>query len=126
MKLKKGDMQFINNLSTLHARNSYVDDAEHRLGTRTYVKTNREALTLTWNLCRRHLLRLWIRDPENAWTTPNPMRERWNKIYDSKSSPGPCVFPLEPVTRSVGEQRKEANKANPSKKAQPEWSTLGD
>ena len=30
MKLKKGDMQFINNLSTLHARNSYVDNVEHR------------------------------------------------------------------------------------------------
>jgi hypothetical protein len=30
MALKKGDMQFINNLSMLHARQSYVDDANHR------------------------------------------------------------------------------------------------
>lgn len=64
---------------------------------------------LTRNLSRRHLLRLWIRDPENAWTTPEPMRKRWNKIYDPKSSQGPCVFPLEPVIRSVGEQKKEVS-----------------
>lgn len=30
MKLEKGDMQFINNLSMIHARNSYIDDAENR------------------------------------------------------------------------------------------------
>ncbi|KAJ5948583.1 hypothetical protein N7454_001890 [Penicillium verhagenii] len=30
MKLKTGDMQFINNLSMIHARNSYVDDSENR------------------------------------------------------------------------------------------------
>lgn len=30
MELKKGDMQFINNLSMLHARKSYTDDAEHQ------------------------------------------------------------------------------------------------
>lgn len=30
MKLEKGDMQFVNNLSMIHARNSYVDDAENR------------------------------------------------------------------------------------------------
>ncbi|KAK2754355.1 hypothetical protein FQN54_006999 [Arachnomyces sp. PD_36] len=30
MELKKGDMQFINNLSMLHARASYTDDSEHR------------------------------------------------------------------------------------------------
>lgn len=28
MVLKKGDMQFINNLSILHARRSYLDDAK--------------------------------------------------------------------------------------------------
>lgn len=75
---------------------------------------------LTMNLSRRHLLRLWIRDPENAWTTPEPMRERWNRIYDSKLSQGPRVFPLQPVTRSVGEQRKDVNKESASNKAQPE------
>lgn len=61
---------------------------------------------LTKNLSRRHLLQLWIRDPENAWTTSEPMRERWSRTYDSKSSQGPFVFPLEPIIRSVGEEKK--------------------
>lgn len=30
MKLERGDMQFVNNLSMIHARNSYVDDPENR------------------------------------------------------------------------------------------------
>lgn len=30
MQLKEGDIQFINNLSIVHARNNYVDDAENR------------------------------------------------------------------------------------------------
>lgn len=30
MELKKGDMQFINNLSMIHARNSYVDGPDSR------------------------------------------------------------------------------------------------
>jgi alpha-ketoglutarate-dependent taurine dioxygenase len=30
MKLERGDMQFVNNLSMVHARNSYVDDSENQ------------------------------------------------------------------------------------------------
>lgn len=84
MKLRKGDIQYINNLAVLHARRNYVDDGEHR----------------------RHLLRLWMRDPENAWATPEEMRGRWGRIYGAEASNGPEVFPLEAATRSVGEQGK--------------------
>lgn len=80
MKLRKGDIQFINNLAVLHARRNYVDDSEHR----------------------RHLLRLWMRDPENAWETPEEMKGRWGRIYGVGASNGPPVFPLEAATRSVG------------------------
>lgn len=80
MKLRKGDIQFINNLAVLHARRDYVDDEERR----------------------RHLLRLWMRDPENAWATPEEMRGRWSLIYGEEASNGPQVFPLEAATRSVG------------------------
>ncbi|BCR89146.1 TauD/TfdA family dioxygenase [Aspergillus chevalieri] len=80
MKLRKGDIQFINNLAVLHARRDYVDDEERR----------------------RHLLRLWMRDPENAWATPEEMRGRWSRIYGEEASNGPQVFPLEAATRSVG------------------------
>ncbi|KFY05110.1 hypothetical protein O988_00265 [Pseudogymnoascus sp. VKM F-3808] len=77
--LKKGDMQFINNLSIVHARSSYVDDSTHR----------------------RHLLRLWLWDPENSWEIPDPLRHRWDSLYDPASSHGPQVFPLHPTARSM-------------------------
>ncbi|KAE8422528.1 hypothetical protein BDV36DRAFT_310890 [Aspergillus pseudocaelatus] len=80
MELKKGDMQFINNLSMVHARNSYVDGPDSR----------------------RHLLRLWLRDPQNAWVTPEPMRNRADRIYDEKFRRGPQTFPVDPIPRSVG------------------------
>ncbi|KAJ5637417.1 hypothetical protein N7490_007296 [Penicillium lividum] len=83
MKLEKGDMQFINNLSMIHARNSYVDDAENR----------------------RHLLRLWLRDPQNSWITPDPLRKRSDKIYDERFGQTLQIFPLDPVPRSVGKPK---------------------
>ena len=42
MDLQKGDMQFINNYVILHSRTEYQDDADHR----------------------RHLVRLWLDDPD--------------------------------------------------------------
>ncbi|CAG8090782.1 unnamed protein product [Penicillium olsonii] len=85
MKLEKGDMQFVNNLSMIHARNSYADDSENR----------------------RHLLRLWLRDPQNQWTTPDPLYNRSNRIYDQRLRKGPQIFPLDPIARSVGKAGKE-------------------
>ncbi|KAE8402393.1 hypothetical protein BDV37DRAFT_295394 [Aspergillus pseudonomiae] len=85
MELKKGDMQFINNLSMIHARNSYVDDPENR----------------------RHLLRLWLRDPQNAWVTPEPLRSRADRIYSENHRRGPQIFPVDPIPRSVGKARKD-------------------
>lgn len=49
----EGDMQFINNLGLLHARDAWID----RPGK------------------ARHYLRLGLRDPENAW--PRPEQYRW-------------------------------------------------
>ncbi|KAE8333800.1 hypothetical protein BDV39DRAFT_188167 [Aspergillus sergii] len=80
MELKRGDMQFINNLSMIHARNSYVDGPGSR----------------------RHLLRLWLRDPENAWATPDALRSRADRLYDEKYRCGPQIFPVDAIPRSVG------------------------
>ncbi|GAA5231147.1 hypothetical protein GCM10025794_31360 [Massilia kyonggiensis] len=41
------------------------------------------------------MLRLWLRDPENAWETPEPLRERWDIVYGNVT-PEEQVFPLEP------------------------------
>ncbi|KOC13077.1 hypothetical protein AFLA70_102g003010 [Aspergillus flavus AF70] len=83
MELKRGDMQFINNLSMIHARNSYVDGPGSR----------------------RHLLRLWLRDPENGWATPDALRSRADRLYDEKFRRGPQIFPVDAIPRSVGKVR---------------------
>ncbi|KAI1027121.1 hypothetical protein LB504_007989 [Fusarium proliferatum] len=74
----KGDMQFINNLAVFHARDAFTDSPTQQ----------------------RHLLRLWLRDPENAWETPEPLRERWAELYEGVT-PDAQVFPLEPYIRSA-------------------------
>lgn len=47
---------------------------------------------------RRHLVRLWLRDPEYAWATPEPLKGKWAQLYDGVS-PANQVFPLEPYVR---------------------------
>lgn len=55
---------------------------------------------------RRHLIRLWLRDPENAWQTPAALKERWGRIYDGVT-PENQVFPLEPTIRSASKGNEE-------------------
>ena len=35
-----------------------------------------------WAAYRRHLVRLWLRDPESAWPTLEPLIERWSGLYN--------------------------------------------
>ncbi|KAJ4340585.1 hypothetical protein N0V95_007460 [Ascochyta clinopodiicola] len=68
---KQGDIQFINNLSIMHAREAYQG-------------TNGKAST-------RHLLRMFLRDPENAWNKPI----RFRKDFDNPFMPGrPQELPI--------------------------------
>ncbi|KAL5340173.1 hypothetical protein BJX70DRAFT_407485 [Aspergillus crustosus] len=73
----KGDIQVVNNLSIFHARAGFTDSEEKQ----------------------RHLVRLWLRDPELAWETPEPLQTRWDNLYKDVSAEK-AVFPLEPVVRS--------------------------
>lgn len=50
------------------------------------------------NYSRRHLLRLWLRDPENAWVTPEPLQPRWDAVYKDVTE-DEQTFPLEPALR---------------------------
>jgi hypothetical protein len=61
---EQGDIQFINNLSIMHAREAYQG-------------TNGKAST-------RHLLRMFLRDPENAWEKPSRCRTN----FDDPFTPG--------------------------------------
>ncbi|TEA20261.1 Taurine hydroxylase-like protein SAT17 [Colletotrichum sidae] len=74
----QGDIQYANNLSIFHARGGLVDSDEKQ----------------------RHLVRLWLRDPEHAWKTPEALEDRWARVY-SGVTPEKSVFPLEPQIRSA-------------------------
>jgi hypothetical protein len=63
---------------------------------------------------RRHLVRLWLRDPENAWATPTQLQSRWDDLY-SGVTPEKQVFPLEPRIRSASSGERKNWTANPTK-----------
>ncbi|KAI0907071.1 TfdA family taurine catabolism dioxygenase TauD [Ustulina deusta] len=75
---QKGDIQYVNNLAIFHARDGFTDTPEKH----------------------RHLLRLWLRDPENAWETPRALRPRWDQLYKDITEDSQ-VLPLEPYIRSA-------------------------
>ncbi|KAL1861884.1 hypothetical protein Plec18170_000707 [Paecilomyces lecythidis] len=77
LDFRKGDIQFANNLSILHARGGFTDSRE---------KT-------------RHLLRLWLRDPEYEWMKPRELKERFDRVYADITVEN-SVFPLEATIRS--------------------------
>ena len=66
----------MNNLSVFHARDGFVDAPGRQ----------------------RHLLRLWLRDPELAWETPAALKARWDELYHDVTEEEQ-VFPLEPRIR---------------------------
>ncbi|KAJ6120974.1 hypothetical protein N7523_005254 [Penicillium sp. IBT 18751x] len=76
LDFQKGDVQYVNNLSIFHARNWFRDEPGKQ----------------------RHLLRLWLRDPENAWETPEPLQHRWDTVYKDVTLEEQ-IFPLEPALR---------------------------
>ncbi|KAF7359189.1 Clavaminate synthase-like protein [Mycena sanguinolenta] len=77
LNFKKGDIQYINSMGLLHARDAFVDEGE---------KT-------------RHLVRLWLRNDELAWKTPKPLEASWQKLYSV--APETQRFPLEPEIRRL-------------------------
>ncbi|TFK34848.1 hypothetical protein BDQ12DRAFT_737894 [Crucibulum laeve] len=75
LNFQKGDIQYINSLGLLHARDAFKDDAEHT----------------------RHLIRLWLRNDELAWKTPKPLERIWTRLYSI--GPEEQRFPLDPEIR---------------------------
>ncbi|KAL9611142.1 MAG: hypothetical protein Q9167_004195 [Letrouitia subvulpina] len=68
LRLRKGDIQLINNLAVMHGRNGFSDGpAEHE---------------------QRHLLRLWLRNEALAWETPGPMKGEWEMAYGKSQGQG--------------------------------------
>ncbi|KAF8191506.1 hypothetical protein K438DRAFT_1590870 [Mycena galopus ATCC 62051] len=75
LNFKKGDIQYINSLGLLHARDAFTDEGVHT----------------------RHLVRLWLRNDQLAWKTPKPLEAIWKKLY--LVAPETQRFPLEPEIR---------------------------
>ncbi|KAG2009034.1 taurine catabolism dioxygenase TauD [Coprinopsis cinerea AmutBmut pab1-1] len=75
LNFQKGDIQYMNSLGLLHARDGFRDSPD---------KT-------------RHLVRLWLRNDELAWPTPGPLQGIWTRLYSI--APEDQRFPLEPEIR---------------------------
>ncbi|KAF9522696.1 hypothetical protein CPB83DRAFT_864089 [Crepidotus variabilis] len=76
LDFRKGDIQYINNLSIFHARDGFRDEG---------VNT-------------RHLLRLWLRNEDLAWKIPADLEPKWKELYYS-IKPDEERFALEPEIR---------------------------
>jgi len=59
MRLQRGDIQLINNLAVQHARSHFRDGDGQR----------------------RHIVRLWLRNEELAWKTPDGLKKTWFEKY---------------------------------------------
>lgn len=65
-QLEKGDIQFLNNLALFHAREAFEDGEDSR---------------------QRHLIRMWLRNGDLAWQTPEELRAPWEQIYGGARDP---------------------------------------
>jgi Taurine catabolism dioxygenase TauD, TfdA family len=71
-----GDILFWNNMSIIHAREGFVDGGPNKQ--------------------KRHLLRLWLRNEELSWETPDPLKSAWNVAYGSDDI-SEEKWPIEPI-----------------------------
>jgi hypothetical protein len=79
LDLKQGDIVFINNLSLLHARDSYVDPKDGP---------------------GRHFVRLWLRNSKLAWSIPQSMRAPWEAAFGPDGNGFPELekrYPVKPT-----------------------------
>ncbi|RPA98688.1 Clavaminate synthase-like protein [Choiromyces venosus 120613-1] len=71
-----GDILFWNNMSIVHARQGFVDGGPINQ--------------------KRHLLRLWLRNEELAWKTPEVLQSAWRVAYGSDDV-SEEKWPIEPI-----------------------------
>lgn len=58
--MRTGDIRFVNNLAMMHRRDTYIDSAENH----------------------RHLLRLWLHNPDTSWNLPLDLQLAWERIFN--------------------------------------------
>ena len=77
---QNGDMQFINNLGVMHARSAYG-------------VTGRSS---------RHLLRMFLRDPENMWEAPSTYETKFNDAFTEGRKQNLPVVDSDPWRKTSG------------------------
>lgn len=77
VQLKRGDMQFLNNLAVFHARQAFTDDSDE-IGQ------------------KRHILRLWLRNEKYAWKTPDYLKDSWFEVYGESERMGKACWMIHP------------------------------
>ena len=82
-EFQTGDIQFLNNLSILHAREAF----RHAEGDKI----------------RRHLLRLVQMDDELGWHLPPVMREATDKMFDHGPEDEKFIWSPEPLPYVIGQ-----------------------
>jgi len=82
-EFKTGDIQFINNLSILHAREEFRCAEGDNM--------------------RRHLLRLVQMDDELGWDVPPAMREAMGKMFDHEPEHEKFIWSPEPLPYVIGQ-----------------------
>lgn len=70
---KKGEMYFVNNFTILHSRTAFTDEEAQGSSDRTATR-------------RRHILRLWLRDPDLGRNVAKPLKGRWDEVFNPETS----------------------------------------
>jgi hypothetical protein len=82
---RNGDIQFINNLSIMHARSAYGGKPAQRRST-------------------RHLLRMFLRDPRNAWTKPSSYLHNFNNPFEKGREQNLPILDTDPWRKISGRE----------------------
>ncbi|RYO97404.1 hypothetical protein DL765_011248 [Monosporascus sp. GIB2] len=64
---KKGDLLFVNDMALVHAREGFDDSG---------------------NTTKRHLIKMYFRDPDQAWGIPPSLENEWKKVYGPNEPDG--------------------------------------
>ena len=82
---RNGDIQFINNLSIMHARSAYGGNPAQRRST-------------------RHLLRMFLRDPRNAWTKPPSYLHKFDDPFEKGREQNLPILDTDPWRKISGRE----------------------
>lgn len=95
--MRAGDVLLVNNYALLHARESYKDEDEDEEDEEDEEDHDHDHDHVDNAKKRRHLVRLWLRNPAHSWRIPACMEALWEPAYgDSFGRFLPRRYPVVP------------------------------